>query len=104
MNTTVTPPGPRPSGDGPPDDLDRLLSEYCRAQMPTPWPRLRPPAARVAPAPGRGDPLSASRLALAASLAAVLVGGWLLATRPAGPAGPSGSALDGTATRPAELR
>src|SRR5205085_11511934 len=97
------PPGPRPSGDGPPDDLDRLLTDFFHAELPQPWPGLRPPAA-LAPAGGRGDPLSASRLVLAVSLAAVLAGGWLLGARLTGPAGPSGSALDGSATRPPELR
>ena len=102
MNTTVTPPGPRPSGDRPPDDIDRLLGDFFRAELPRPWPRLRPPPA-VAVA-GRNDPLPASRLVLAVSLAAVLAGGWLLGSRLTGPSGPSGSALDGSATRPPELR
>jgi hypothetical protein len=59
------------------DDLDGLLRRFFRAEMPDPWPVLKPPAepttdiARSAP---RRWGLSASRWALAASVALLLVG------------------------------
>src|SRR3954471_1739881 len=67
---------PLPSGD----DLDGLLRAFYRAQLPSPWPALKappPPAARR-PAPGpRGWPLLRSRLALAASVALLVLGSLL---------------------------
>jgi hypothetical protein len=98
MNPTTSPP---PAGGLPPEDLDRLLSAFFRAELPSPWPRLKAPAA-LAPR-GRGA-LPASRMALAASVAALLAGGWYLnAHRPALP-GLAGSLDKGTATVPKELR
>ena len=60
--------GPREGGHLP-DDLEGLLRAFFRAEMPDPWPTLPAPAA----APRRG-PLGRSRLALAASVAFLLIG------------------------------
>jgi hypothetical protein len=101
MNPTVTPPNRHPAGDGPPDDLDRLLRAFFRREVPTPWPRWKAPAA-ASLARVRG-PLTTSRLALAASVAALLAGGWLLGPRLPTPPAPD-SLQDGAATVPPELR
>jgi hypothetical protein len=101
MNTITNPNRP-PAGDGSPDDLDRLLRAFFRSRVPTPWPRLRAPTA-VARVRGRG-PLPAGRLALAASVAALLAGGWLLGHRLPAPPTAAGSLRDGAATVPHDLR
>src|SRR5262249_25292434 len=63
------------------DDVDRLLSDFFRAELPSPWPgapvsdeQLLPLSAR----PIRRWSGLRSRLALAASVALLLVGGWFL--------------------------
>jgi len=67
-----------PSGD----DLDALLGAFYKAQMPTPWPAFPPPARPrtlpLRPQARRPWPVVASRLALAASVALLLLGFWLL--------------------------
>jgi len=72
------------------DDLDALLGAFYRAQLPTPWPAFQAPA-RSRTLPLRPDsvrpwPVLASLLALAASVALLLLGFWLLpgARRPEG--------------------
>jgi hypothetical protein len=100
MNASTPPQGQPPAGDGPLDDLDRRLRAFFRSQVPSPWPRLRAPATV---ARGRG-PLPASRLALAASVAALLAGGWLLGHRLPSPPAPGGVLQDDTAKVPPELR
>jgi hypothetical protein len=66
----------------PGDDLDALLRAFFKAQMPAPWPAFKPPArARTLPPRPAGDrPWSpiASHLALAASMALLLFGFWML--------------------------
>jgi len=68
--------------DGPPNDLDRLLSAFMRAEVPDPWPMLRAPAvAETRPLPAKGwrsPRLSGSRFALAATVTLCLVGSLLL--------------------------
>jgi hypothetical protein len=96
---------PEPSSD---DDLDRLLTTFYRAEMPHPWPKLAPPL-RVRPATVEGDPrrsvLTHSRLTLAASVAALVAGGWLLSGRlPVAAPGPGVSLEGGSAKVPKELR
>lgn len=73
-------------------EVDRLLSEFYRAEMPDPWPRLRLPQVssvrRSAPAFARDF----RRLALAASVVLALFGYWVLAGTFAHPVagGPAG--------------
>jgi len=63
------------------DDLDGLLSAYFRAEMPDPWPAVvvpeEAPELLPLPMPARRS-LFRSRLALAASVALLLVGPWML--------------------------
>lgn len=70
-------------GPLPEDDLDGLLREFYRAEMPQPWPKFRAPAPRVrlAPAVPQASGYSArlrSLLALAASVAVIALGAWWL--------------------------
>ena len=66
------------------DDLDALLRGFFEAQLPRPWPALKPPAPSAearAPLPSQHRrPRSASRWALAASVA-LLLGGQVWLTR-----------------------
>ena len=70
------------SAGQPPEEVDRLLSAYFRKEMPQPWPELKLPAdsfpPTLEPAAAR-RPLIRSRWALAASIALLLLGHWLLA-------------------------
>jgi hypothetical protein len=64
------------------DEVEGLLREFYRAEMPDPWPQLRPPTEQpssAAPAPWRGWGLLRSRLALAASVALLVAGHLALA-------------------------
>src|SRR5262245_35390705 len=73
MNILNQPSHPGPA-DHRPDDLDGLLRTFFRAEMPHPWPQMKPPAEqapRVKPA--RRSPRYA-RWALAASVGLLLVG------------------------------
>jgi len=99
MNATTSP----PQTDGPAsDDLDGLLSAFFRGEVPAPWPRLKAPVTLATPR--SAGILPVSRLALAASVAALLLGGWFVSTRLPGQPGPSGSLDAGSATVPKELR
>jgi hypothetical protein len=53
---------------GPPHDVDRLLRDFFRAEMPHPWPAADVPAMRVAPPRTLPWYRSPFRLALAASV------------------------------------
>ena len=99
MNQTSSPPS---AGGLPPEDLDRLLSAFFRGEMPSPLPRLKAPTVPVVAR--RAGILPTSRVALAASVAALLAGGWYLSTRLPALPGPAGSLNNGTATVPKELR
>lgn len=84
---STTPPTPA----GPPDDLDRLLGDFFKAQLRHPWPnapvppaaaaepservRVRPRAAET-PAPARRDAAARARFTLAASVALMLGALW----------------------------
>ena len=66
------------------DDLDRLLSDFFRSELPNPWPKppisdgptaTLPLSARK---PVRRGPAVRSRFALVASVALLLTGGWFL--------------------------
>jgi hypothetical protein len=70
---------------GPPaDDVDGLLREFFRSQLPNTWPALKPPAEAVVrpltPPISRWSGFR-SRFALAASIGLLLVGQWFLAHR-----------------------
>jgi hypothetical protein len=61
------------------DDLDHLLATFFRREVPHPWPVLKPPApVPAADGQAAARPLSRSRLALAASVALLVVGQGLL--------------------------
>ena len=104
MSATDTTPDHRAGGDVPPHEIDRMLTSYFQSQLPSPWPVLKAPAS-ARPAPfARRDGLAYSRCVLAASLASLLVGGWLLTGKLLGPLSPGASVHDGTATVPREMR
>lgn len=65
-----------------PHDVDGLLREFFKAEMPHPWPVMKPPMAFKSTLPFRaqGWSLMRSRLALAASIALLLLGSWFLAS------------------------
>lgn len=63
------------------DDLDGLLTAFFRTEMPSPWPGTPLPEdtpVLLRPAPARKQPFFRSRLALAASVALLISGSWLL--------------------------
>jgi hypothetical protein len=68
--------------DLPGGDIDALLGAYFKAELPKPWPAFQPPRrSRILPVrPAQPRPRFAvgSRLALAASVALLLLCGWLL--------------------------
>jgi hypothetical protein len=72
---------PPPSQPG--DDLDGLLRTFLRSQLPQPWPSPRLPSdvASCQRRPASGRNLMRSRWALAASVALLLFGSWLLPSR-----------------------
>jgi hypothetical protein len=65
-----------------PHEVDRLLRDYFRAEMPEPWPALRPPEVKASrptlAGPRRGSAWR-RRLVLAASVGFLLVGYLVLA-------------------------
>ena len=66
------------------DDLDGLLRDFFRAQLPEPWPALKPPAAlplRLLPPAAPRWSRWRSRFALAASVGLLMVGHWFLSNR-----------------------
>jgi hypothetical protein len=67
----------------PGDDLDGLLRTFLRSQLPQPWPPPRLPSdvASCQRRPPNGRSLMRSRWALAASVALLLFGSWLLPSR-----------------------
>jgi hypothetical protein len=63
--------------DRSPNELDRLMHAFFRAEMPQSWPVLKPPApapVRKATAPAASRSLFRSRFALAACLLILLIG------------------------------
>jgi hypothetical protein len=75
--------------------LDALLGRFFKGEMPNPWPAFQPPAPRrTLPMPAsRPEPprrfVFGSRLALAASVALLMLCGWLLSGRFATPTVPT---------------
>lgn len=87
-----------PGGREPfPDDPDRLLRTFFRAEMPVPWPAWQPPAVPAGP-PRRS--LLRSRLALAASLLFLISGplalSGIFSDSPSSAAGGSADKLEAT--------
>jgi hypothetical protein len=86
MNVPVRPPADPLAGRSP-DDLDRLLREFFRAEMPQPWPALAAPVARAngvvpsalaeTPRGERHSPAARSRITLAASVMVLAGACWL---------------------------
>ena len=83
------------------EQVDRLLGDYFKAQVPAHWPpaprtdRARPAATRTT------DPAARSRWALAASVAVLIGGCWYLSGTPDTGKARKGVDLDnGTATTP----
>jgi hypothetical protein len=94
MSILEKPPIPPHSPERPRDDLDGLLYDFYRAEMPNPWPGLKPPAARdlVPFQPARRWPGQRSRWVLAASVILLLIGQlFLLGRVPDYSAAPAGS-------------
>ena len=95
------------AGEERPDEIDRLLTAYLRSEVPSPWPSLPTPGTTQPAGPMRNRGLSKSRLVLAASITALLVGSWLL-TKPvfngSFSRGPGASVLEGAAKVPMDLR
>jgi len=60
-------------------DVDRLLGEFYRSEMPSPWPRLALPRAVSGHRPASRVGGSFLRFALAASVVVALFGYWTLA-------------------------
>jgi hypothetical protein len=101
MTASTSPPNQR-AGDGP-EDIDRLLGAFFRAQAPNPWPQLAAPI-KTPRAPAGSMTLSGGRMALAASVAALLAGGWLLSGRLPNLAPSAGTPDNGAATLPRDMR
>ena len=105
----LSPPPIQRGGPQPPDDVDKILRAFFRRQMPDPWPLMEAPVLRrIAPAavarPARRWPLLRSRLALAASVALLATGLFLLAEafqgrpqhqEPVLPSGPTANGRNG---------
>lgn len=78
---------PHHPSSGPPDPIDRRLSDFFQSQMPRPWPSA-PAVAATEPSElvavrthhARGDNGGRARLALAASVAVLLGSYWLLSS------------------------
>ena len=83
MSFLVAPPGHH-NGDTPEGgEVDQLLRAFYRAEMPNPWPSFQAPAEAPMVLPFPAPPVrralwTSSRLALAASIAVLAGGVWLL--------------------------
>jgi hypothetical protein len=92
------------TGEDCPDNLDQVLRTYFRSEVPSPWPSLPAPGASQPAAPVRSHRMSQSRLMLAASIFALLLGSWLLTGQRLGPANSGISLQEGAAKVPMDLR
>ena len=83
----------------PGEDLDGLLRAFYQAQLPHPWPDCKVPAAGGAPSARlRRSALLRSRLALAASVALLFTGSFLLPRQAPRQTGPEVEIRSPTAT------
>jgi hypothetical protein len=81
MNFVVAPPNQRNGGVPEGDEVDQVLRAFFKAQVPDPWPSFEsPPETSILPfvPPARRSSGLRGRLALAASVAILAAGGWLL--------------------------
>jgi len=86
MNSTVAPTNPNHDGAPEGSEVDRLLRGFFRAEMPDPWPSFEAPSPPrnilpFRPALTHRPTALRSRLALAASVAVLVGGAWLLGSR-----------------------
>ncbi len=92
------------------DDVDRLLSDFFRAELPNPW-----PAAPVPDEQPQSLPLSTrkslrrwsglrSRFALAASVALLFIGGWFLSGKFEDVSGPGSFSFGRFSADPSDAR
>jgi hypothetical protein len=95
---------PEHPGKDRPDEFDRVLTAYFRAEVPSPWPSPPTPETTRPVPVMRNQRLSHSRLVLAASIATLLLGTWLLTGNRIGPANSGVSLQDGAAKVPMDLR
>jgi hypothetical protein len=95
---------PEHPGQDRPDEFDRVLTAYFRAEVPSPWPNLPTRETTQPVTVMRNQRLSQSRLVLAASIATLLLGTWLLTGNRIGPANPGVSLQEGAAKVPMDLR
>lgn len=102
MNAVTTTSVHSQGGDDP-NRIDRMLSDFFRTEVPAPWPTLMPPSESPAPAL-KTRSWTASHLALALSIAGLLVGGWVLSGRLPNAAPITGTLDDGAAKVPTMLR
>jgi hypothetical protein len=90
--------------------LDRMLSAFFKAELPSPFPALKMPSRAELPLPavspsGSRAPLSNSRLSLAASVALIIGGCWYLSGQITNPVErPSLGKGDDSAKLPSELQ
>jgi len=92
------------SAEDHPDELDRLLMGYFQSEVPSPWPSLPTPGSTQPAAVASNRHLSQSRLVLAASILALLIGSWILTGQRLGPANSGVSLQEGAAKVPMDLR
>jgi len=99
---------PEHTGEDRPDETDRLLTAYFRSEVPSPWPSLPTPGSTRVATAVRNHHLTQSRLMLAASIATLLIGSWLLTGLRLGSGnfvrGPGASVHEGAAKVPMDLR
>jgi len=96
------------TGEDCPDNLDQVLRTYFRSEVPSPWPSLPTPGSTRVATAVRNHRLTQSRLMLAASIATLLIGSWLLTGLRLGSGnfvrGPGASVHEGAAKVPMDLR
>ena len=81
MNTIQKPPLEVTNGDGSSDRTEELLRAFFKSEMPNPWPQFQRPVLSMTRPQTRTSRFAKlkSRMALAASIALLLLGTWLLA-------------------------
>jgi len=102
MNAVTTTPVHAKGGDDP-DRIDRMLTDFFRTEVPDPWPTLRPPI-HTPELVLKSKSWTASHLALALSIAGLLIGGWVLSGRLPNAAPIPGTLDDGAAKVPTMMR